>query len=123
MADSDRGGPAAGRDPTPPFPGQDFVNPPTSLVGYAAVITIEPFPDNSPAPFLLKPLVDESIEDLGAGGLLQAMTNRAAGFPTGIAIIPEPASGLLLLVCVPVLLGWRIVYRSRQLECFASRCG
>ncbi len=104
MADSDRGGPAAGGDPTPPFPGQDFVNPPTNLVGYAAVISIEPFPDNSPAPFLLKPLVDRSIDDLGAAGLLQSMTNAAGSFPTGMAIpaipIPEPASGLLLVFSI-----------------------
>jgi hypothetical protein len=114
MADSDRGGPAAGGDPTPPFPGQDFVSPPTNLVGYAAVISIEPFPDNSPAPFLLKPLVDQSIDDLGAAGLLQSMTNAARTFPTGVAIVPEPTSGLLLLLCVPLLLGWRRANRTRS---------
>jgi hypothetical protein len=84
-ADSDAGGPYAGPNPTPPFPGQDFVNPPMSLIGQTAVITIEPVPDNSPAPFFLKPLVDNVIEDTGAAGILQSMTNNASAFPTGRA--------------------------------------
>lgn len=86
-ADSDAGGPAAGPDATPPFPGQDFVSPPTNLTGYAAVISIEPSPDNSPAPFAFKPLVDGNIEDLGAPGLSQYLGNNAAGFATGTAVL------------------------------------
>lgn len=46
------------------FPGEDFVmnapmglSFPTDLSGQTAVISIEPFPDNSDAPFALKPLV------------------------------------------------------------------
>lgn len=80
-ADSDGGGPYAGPNPTPPFPGQDYINPLTDLRGGAAVISIEPYPDNSPAPFTLKPLVDGTIDDVG-GGVLQAMGNNASGFPT-----------------------------------------
>jgi hypothetical protein len=84
-ADSDGPGPAAGANQAPPFPGQDFVNPATDLtMGYAAVITVEPDPDNSPAPFTLKPLVDSSIDDTGSG-VLQMMANNAASFPTGTA--------------------------------------
>ena len=56
-ADSDGAGPAAGPLGFPPFPGQDFVNPGTKLPGGMAVISVEPEPDNSPAPFTLKPLV------------------------------------------------------------------
>ncbi|WP_111707524.1 anti-sigma factor [Lutibacter citreus] len=48
----------------PPFPGEDFLNNapsgltfPINLPGGKAVISIEPVPDNSPNPFLLKPLV------------------------------------------------------------------
>lgn len=48
----------------PPFPGEDYlVNAPAgltfplNLAGGKAVISIEPDPDNSPNPFLLKPLV------------------------------------------------------------------
>ena len=84
-ADSDGAGATGGTEPFPPFPGQDFVNPPTVLTnGYAAVISIEPEPDNSAAPFAFKPLVDMVIEDVGAG-TLQAMTNNASAFPTGTA--------------------------------------
>ena len=50
----------------PPFPGEDYlVNAPagltfpTDLSGGKAVISIEPVPDNSPNPFLLKPLVGD----------------------------------------------------------------
>lgn len=83
--DSDAGGPTAGPDPTPPFPGQDYIMPPMPLIGYAAVITVEPYPDNSPMPFTLKPLVDGSIDDVGIG-VLQSMGNNAGSFPTGMAM-------------------------------------
>ena len=83
-ADSDGGGPGAGPDGTPPFPGQEFVMPPASLIGYLAVISLEPEPDNSPGPFTLKPLVDTDIEDVGPG-VLQPMANIADMFPTGTA--------------------------------------
>lgn len=83
--DSDAGGPTAGPDPVPPFPGQDYITPPMDLIGYAAVITIEPFPDNSPMPFTLKPLVDGDISDPGIG-LPQGMGNNAGSFPTGMAM-------------------------------------
>jgi hypothetical protein len=83
-ADSDGAGPTAGPDGTPPFPGQDFISPLVSLVGYQAVITIEPEPDDSGGPFTLKPLVDMNVEDVGPG-VLQPMANGAAAFPTGTA--------------------------------------
>lgn len=57
VADSDGAGPAAGPLGSPPFPGQDFVNPPIKLPGGMAVISVEPEMDNSTAPFTLKPLV------------------------------------------------------------------
>ncbi len=82
--DSDGAGPAAGPDGFPPFPGQDFVNPRSILTGYAAVISIEPDPDDSPSPFTLKPLIDENIEDVGAG-TVQSMANAAGNFPSGTA--------------------------------------
>jgi hypothetical protein len=82
-ADSDGGGPAAGPAAPPLFPGQDFINPPTDLTAsYAAVVSIEPEPDNSPAPFALKPLVDMIIDDVGMG-VLQPLGNNAAGFLNG----------------------------------------
>lgn len=81
QADSDKGGPAAGDKGTPPFPGQDFVNPAKDLVGKTAVISVEPDPDNSAAPFSIKPLVgiitNESgkmiLENKAAGSLPEAM--------------------------------------------------
>ena len=79
-ADSDAGGPTAGPGATPGYPGQDFVDPAVNLVGTTAVISVEPSPDNSPAPFTLKPLVD-LVEDTGAPGILQEMTNNAANTP------------------------------------------
>ena len=86
MADSDGAGATGGPDSFPPFPGQDFVNPPTDLTtGYAAVISIEPYPDNSSAPFTLKPLVDSNIDDPGAPGVAQRMANNARSFPKGTA--------------------------------------
>lgn len=81
VADADAGGPAAGPDAVPPFPGQDFVNPIMVLVGGAAVISVEPVPDTSDAPFALKPLIDGTIDDVPAG-TSQSM-DEAAPLPTG----------------------------------------
>ncbi len=101
MEDSDGAGPYAGHDPAPPFPGQDYITPPTDLTdGYAAVISIEPEPDDSPAPFALKPLMDPMIEDVGAG-TLQGMLNRSAWLPEGSAVIgtlPMSYKGMELLL-------------------------
>lgn len=66
-ADSDAAGPTSGSAGSPPFPGQDFINPTVSLIGMTAVISVEPQPDNSPAPFGIKPLIDMVIENVGAG--------------------------------------------------------
>ena len=83
--DSDGAGPTAGPKPSPKFAGQDYLNPAIDLTsGYAAVISIEPEPDNSPAPFALKPLVDESIDDVG-DHVPQDFAINIAGFPAGIA--------------------------------------
>ena len=80
MADSDGAGSTAGPLPGPAFPGQDFITPPLDLRGGTAVISIEPQPDNSPAPFTLKPLV-ATIGSAVGGGNPQTMSNNtgAAG--------------------------------------------
>ena len=72
----------------PPFPGEDFVanapsgiSFPLDLAGGAAVISIEPVPDNSPAPFLLKPLVG-SIPT-GAQDHTPYTIDTNLNFPTG----------------------------------------
>jgi hypothetical protein len=81
--DTDGGGPTAGPKASPAFPGQDFLNPPVDLTsGFAAVISIEPVPDNSPAPFVFKPLVNMEIVDAG-DHVDQLFTTNIASFPFG----------------------------------------
>ncbi len=94
-ADSDAGGPTAGPGDTPPFPGQDFVNPLRDLTtSHMAVISVEPVPDNSPMPFTLKPLVAMPITDPGAGGISQPMANNAQGTnPSGLASFSSASGG------------------------------
>lgn len=84
----DEADPFSGTNPGPPFPGEDFLHNapsgltfPTDLRGGVAVISIEPFPDNSPAPFTLKPLVGMIPADAMGVQLLNA--NVSGSFPTG----------------------------------------
>ncbi len=56
----------SGSEASPPFPGEDFLQNapdgldfPVDLTGKTVVISVEPSPDNSLAPFTLKPLVKE----------------------------------------------------------------
>lgn len=87
-ADSDGAGKTAGTGGFPPFPGQDFINPAVHLPGGMAVISIEPEPDNSPAPFLLKPLVNTSIAALTGPANPQMLVNQAKAVnPTGTVTI------------------------------------
>jgi len=81
-ADSDGAGPEAGTEMSPPFPGQDFITPPTMLAGTTAVISVEPDPDDSPMPFALKPLVGD-VTDAGAGTSQTLDNNAAATTITG----------------------------------------
>lgn len=88
-ADSDGAGPAAGSDGHPPFPGQDFIDPAKVIAGgdYAAVITVEPQPDDSAAPFkALRPLRDPSIDDVG-GMVPQDLVNKSDENPTGMVTL------------------------------------
>lgn len=72
----------------PPFPGEDFITNapsglsfPLDLSGGLAVISIEPVPDNSPAPFLLKPLVGDI--PLDAADHTPYDLGQNLNFPTG----------------------------------------
>ena len=84
--DSDGPGAGAGPDGFPPFPGQDFISPALDVGAAAAVvISVEPVPDDSPAPFAIKPFVDDDVEDLGAG-VGQSLELVAANAPVGTAV-------------------------------------
>lgn len=84
-ADTDGKGPAAGPLGAPGKPGQDFIDPALDLIGLTAVITVEPEPDNDPAPFVLKPLVTPSIADVPPPQLQALDNNAAATNPSGAA--------------------------------------
>ena len=58
----------------------------TGLAGGTAVISIEPDPDDSTAPFTLKPLVGAIAAD-AVDHVTYSVGNNAAGFPTGSATI------------------------------------
>lgn len=89
---SDLSAPYSDTMAAPPFPGEDFLlhapagmTFPLDLAGGTAVITIEPDPDNSTAPFgSLKPLVG-AIPDDATDHTDYDMTNNADTFPTGTA--------------------------------------
>lgn len=77
----------------PPFPGEDFLANapsglifPTNLSGGMAVISVEPVPDDSPAPFTLKPLT-RTIPANAADHVAFSMTVNPAAFPSGIATL------------------------------------
>lgn len=80
----------SGANGGPPYPGEDFLQNapsgltfPTSLLGGTAVISIEPVPDNSSAPFALKPLVQNIPENAEVHSALSMGQNLS--FPTGTA--------------------------------------
>lgn len=90
--DSDEAGTLGGG---PPFPGQDFVayqgGPVLDLDSgdFAAVLSIEPVPDNGPGPFLFKPMAGAIPTD--ALGMCNALGNQVdATFPTGSAQLGDP---------------------------------
>lgn len=85
---ADDAAPFSGSMAGPPFPGEDFLMNapagltfPTDIRGGAAVISIEPVPDNSPAPFTLKPLVGMIASGAATHTALDMGQNLT--FPTG----------------------------------------
>lgn len=80
----------SGSSAGPPFPGEDFLTNapsgltfPTDLRGGTIVISVEPFPDNSPAPFVLKPLVGQVPTDAALHQFINMSNNASATNPTG----------------------------------------
>ncbi|MET2985065.1 anti-sigma factor [Aureibaculum conchae] len=72
----------------PPIPGEDFFNNapsgftfPLDIRGKTVVISVEPSPDNSPTPFLLKPLKGTAGNDTAPTAYDLAFDN--ASFPSG----------------------------------------
>jgi len=72
----------------PPIPGEDFFNNvpagftfPLDIRGRTVVISVEPSPDNSPNPFLLKPLVGTAGNDTAPTTYDLGFSNSS--FPTG----------------------------------------
>jgi hypothetical protein len=89
--DFDDSAPFSGAMPGPPFPGEDYlINAPmgltfpTDIAGGAAVISIEPDPDNSPNPFTLKPLA-QMIPANATDHVTYDLGQNLGSFPTGTA--------------------------------------
>lgn len=78
----------SGPNPGPPIPGEDFfinapdgVEFPLDVRGRTVVVSVEPFPDNSPAPFLLKPLVGVAGQETAPA--THELAHNSASLPTG----------------------------------------
>jgi len=83
---------SSNENPGPPFPGEDYVmnaphglSFPTDLSGGIAVISVEPYPDNGPEPFAIKPLVGDIPVNANVHFNYSLMSNPSS-FPTGMAI-------------------------------------
>lgn len=78
-------------NPGPPFPGEDYLmnapkgsSFPTDIAGGIAVISVEPYPDNSPEPFAIKPLAGMIPAD-AKDHMTYMMGLNPGSFPTGMA--------------------------------------
>lgn len=74
----------------PPIPGEDFFHNapagetfPLDVRGRMVVISIEPVPDNSPAPFVLKPLAATVPTDAATAPTTHTFNQNLGSFPTG----------------------------------------
>jgi hypothetical protein len=87
---ADNSAPYSGPMQGPPFPGEDFIQNapagltfPTDLTGSKIVVTIEPSPDNSAAPFMLKPM-EATVPNPANPMVNYPLANGAVGsFPKG----------------------------------------
>ena len=89
----DLAAPFTGLGSVPPFPGEDFLNNapaglafPIDISGMTVAITIEPDPDDSPAPFMVKPLF-ATVPTGAADHVTYPLTNGANALPTATATI------------------------------------
>lgn len=88
----DSGNPFSGTENNagPPIPGEDFfLNAPAGetfpldIRGRTVVISVEPVPDNSPAPFLLKPLLANVAMDAATAPTAHDFGQNLGTIPTG----------------------------------------
>lgn len=90
LTGADDSAPFSGMDTDgPPFPGEDYIKNapsglsfPTDLSGGTIVISIEPSPDNSPDPFVFKPLVG-GVPSSAQPMTLYDMMSNVSSFPAG----------------------------------------
>ncbi len=128
----------SGPDAAPPFPGEDFItNAPAGLTfprdvsGYPVVISVEPFPDDSPAPFALKPLTGQVPNPVVTGANvsnplafnpdnLSGTITITAGCPLPVPFEPEIAftgadsDELAMLAMLLIALGALAVFGQRR---------
>ncbi len=91
---ADAAAPYSGAQDGPPFPGEDFLENapngltfPTDLSETKIVISVEPVPDNSSAPFLLKPLLGD-VPANAADHTVYSLGNASGNTnPTGSATL------------------------------------
>ena len=93
IGQGDLAAPYSGPESGPSFPGEDFLfnapeglTFPVDLAGKVAVISVEPSPDDSPAPFALKPLVSV-IPANATDHFNYSIGTPEAAFPRGSASI------------------------------------
>jgi len=88
----DSGNPFSGEEANagPPVPGEDFfLNAPDGITfpldvrGKTTVISLEPYPDNSPKPFSIKPLLANIAEDAATAPATHDLEENLASFPSG----------------------------------------
>jgi len=88
----DSGNPFSGEEANagPPVPGEDFfLNAPDGITfpldvrGKITVISLEPYPDNSPKPFSIKPLLANIAEDAATAPAIHDLEANLASFPSG----------------------------------------
>lgn len=89
----DDAAPFSGPAPGPPFPGEDYVTNapegvtlPTDLSGGTVVISVEPFPDDDPAPFVFKPLTGTAAEK-ATDHVSYPLSLNSDPFPSAVATI------------------------------------
>lgn len=94
VSGSDAAAPYSGTVAGPAFPGEDFLNNapsgltfPLDLSGATVVVSVEPFPDNSEKPFLLKPLVG-NVPANATNGTSYNMNNNNTTNPIGTVTRP-----------------------------------